>query len=850
MRPAWRLATSSLAGKRGRTGLLAGAVSLAAALITAVACGMASVSVSLEDRLDAAVGRADVSIAHVAGAAFDPQALKLAASWTPVVALAPRTIGPLPLRFAGEEVVASGRGVDPLLEPKLHRHVLDTGRFVERNGEVVLEYRTAEALGATVGSVLAVPRFGKPINLVVVGVLEKRPMNRLARATAYVTMDQLEAHDSLARQLISIDLDLPDDTDPDAFVAEHQPKLPKGLIIEPTERAAAGLSQNVRVYQIGLFIWTVFAFLAASFIILTGLTTSVAERQRELAIVRCIGGTRSQIAVAQLLVGGIVGFLGALVGVPLGVLLAGGAATIYAEHLPAGLVIPPEWVALATLGCVASGLAGAAWPAWRASRTSPLSALSVRATSDSRRAIVLLASAGLLAIAVQPALALTLKDAQLIYWTYITTSAPLMLIGYFLLSVPVIVLIASLLGPAVAAVLRVPRALLTSAVAASPVRHGLTAGSLMTGLALLIVIWTTGRSFLGSWVGAIDFPDAFVHSIAGLPADVTQRLERLDAVEDTCAISMVRVQTDFFGVQALKQLGSTFIAFEPDAFFRMTRLEWVEGDAMTAQRRLNEGGAVLVAREFAVARGLGLGDAFPFEHRGVRHEMEIVGVVGAPGLDLVGKYFDVGQQFKDQALHAVFGSRRDMVERFGNDAVQFVQISLNRSVSDDDAIAEIRDAFRGSILTVGSGRAIKAQITSLGSKSLKVVSSVAIAAMLIACFGVANVVVAGIHARTFEFGVLRAVGASGGVLARLVAAETLLVAIAAGIVGTLMGLQAAAAERVLWRALGGIELAAGIEGDVILLGVLTVGSLALLAASPAAIALAKRPPRELLAARA
>jgi len=512
-------------------------------------------------------------------------------------------------------------------------------------------------------------------------------------------------------------------------------------------------------------------------------------------------------------------------------------------------MVPPLWVAIAAAGCVLSGLAGAAWPAWRASRTSPLAALGARAQTTSASAILALAGVGLAAIAVQPVFNAVIDDGQLVYWTYITTGAPLMLVGYFLLSVPVIVITARLLGPLLARAFRLPPALLTGAVAAAPVRHGFTAGSLMTGLALLVVIWTTGRAFLGSWVGAIAFPDAFVHSIAGLPEDADERLERLDLVENTCAISMVRVQTDFLGVQALRSLSSTFIAFEPEPFFEMVKLEWVEGDPETAPRRLSEGGAVLVAREFAVARGLGVGDPFPFEFRGEPYEMEIVGVVGAPGLDLAGKYFDVGQQFKDQALHAVFGSRKDMVERFGNDAIQFIQIDLADDVDDETALETIRAAFGDHFVTVGSGRAIKAQITSVGATSLKVVSSVAIAAMLLAAFGVANVVVAGVQARRFEFGVLRAVGASGPTLARLIAAETLLVALAAGVVGTLMGNQAALAERELWKAIAGIELAIRPQADVIAWGWLAIAAMALAAATPTALALARTSPRELLAAR-
>ena len=60
------------------------------------------------------------------------------------------------------------------------------------------------------------------------------------------------------------------------------------------------------------------SFFAASFIIMTGLTVDVAERQRDLAVLRCVGGARWQLASSQLSVGVLIGGIGALIGVPLG----------------------------------------------------------------------------------------------------------------------------------------------------------------------------------------------------------------------------------------------------------------------------------------------------------------------------------------------------------------------------------------------------------------------------------------------------------------------------------------------------------------------------------------------------
>lgn len=85
-------------------------------------------------------------------------------------------------------------------------------------------------------------------------------------------------------------------------------------------------------------------------------------------------------------------------------------------------------------------------------------------------------------------------------------------------------------------------------------------------------------------------------------------------------------------------------------------------------------------------------------------------------------------------------------------------------------------------------------------------SIIAVAVMLIGSLGVSNIVLAGIDARRFEFGVLRAVGASRGVLGRLIGAEVLLLALGGCILGTGLGLQGSFTGMRFYRIMAGIEL--------------------------------------------
>ncbi|TVQ34338.1 MAG: FtsX-like permease family protein [Phycisphaeraceae bacterium] len=846
----WRLATSSLSGRRLRTGLLVAAVALATGLVVVVACGVASVNATMQQRVHAAVGAADVNIEHVGGRAFDEAMIERARAWPGVRLAAGRSRGAVPLMnvLASATAVAAGIGIDPEVEYELRPPALIEGREVRADGEIALDVRLAEELQVVVGDELDVQRFGDPIRLVVVGLNAPPPLGAYTRPEATLTRETLATITGERGRVREVGLVLERGVDAEEFAERMQQEAPESLAFNPTVRISSGLDRNLRSSNIGLTLVSALAFMAAGFIILTGMTTNVQERQRELAIVRCLGGSRGQIAGSQLFVGLMIGAMGALAGLPFGVGLAWIASIIFSEQLTSGLRIAWGGMGLAAAGAIGAGLLASVWPAFSASRTSPLDALSVRARPTLRRHIVIAGCLGLAMAAAQVAIVSAPNDGQTIFWLHALIGAPLMFVGYFLMATPVSMLVSRTLGPAMTWLLRLPPGVLTQAARATPFRHGFTAGSLMAGLALMVVIWTEGSAVLRDWVGGIAFPDAFVHGITGLSAEQRRSIDALPFVVDTCAITLMRVEDESFGVRALRPIGTTFIAFEPEPFFRMTRIEWIEGDPEAAIAKLHRGGAIMIAREFKVARELGVGDTFPITHRGVTHDFEIVGVVGSPGLELVSRYFDIGAERQEQSLHAVFGTRQDMVRLFGNDAIQLVQIDLSEDIGDEEALAAIRRALGPTLLTAGSGREIKGQITRIGRNSMRIMSWVAVAAIVIACFGVGNIVVASIDARRFEFGVLRAVGADGTLLSRMVIGETALIALAACVVGTVLGVQGSWTGLLLYRELAGLELSLRPPVIPIAAGWGILITLTLAAAAPAAIAVSRKRPRELLAA--
>ncbi|MGP1308989.1 MAG: FtsX-like permease family protein [Phycisphaerales bacterium] len=850
MPPAWRLARNSLDARRKRTALLVLAVALASALIAAVACASSTVTATLAHRVNATVGVADLRVRAVNDKPFDAAALAIIRQWDEARVVAPRARGPIPLLNANAEgedlrAVAIGHGIDPAAEAALRAPTMAEGRALAADGEVVIDQALAEELDVGVGATLDVERFGDPFTLVVVGILEREPIGTLAAAhrfEAYVTIRDLGEITNEPDRLDQIDIAL---RSPDRAASITPPDgFPEGLILQPTERLTSGLDRSVQSSRFGLLIAAVLTFIAAAFIILTGLTTNLSERTRELAMLRCIGAARGQLARAQLLVGMLVGFLGGALGAPFGVFLAFLLATIFSDRLPGGFVLSWFGVALAVLGALLAGLLGALWPAWSAARVRPLQALASRAAKPRPRTLAFAFLGGCALLAAQVAIVLLAPDGQTLFWLYATAALPLMMVGYFLLGPPVTAIVTLALAPLVERALRLPKGLLRSSVLSTPFRNGFTAAALMVGLAMMTALWTEGRAFLG-WVDRIQFPDAFAHGWLGIDDDARERVDELPFVNETCAITLLRIDSEF-GVRALNPLKTSFVAFEPEPFFAMTRLTWDEGSLEEALPKLQQGGAILVAREFKIARGYGVGDTYTVSHNGEDHTFEIVGVISSPGLDIASKYFDIGQEYYSQAIHAVFGTRADLQRLFGVDTINLIQIDLDDSVPDREAMKQVRAALGSSLLVVGSGREIKDLINSVGGGTLRVMSFVAFGAMGIACLGVGNIVVAAIDARRFEFGVLRAIGGDRTLVVRLVLAEILLVAFSACVLGAGLGLQHAWGAANMNRLLAGVELHLRPPVGPMLVGCVALVALALIAAAIPLRSLFRQSPRDLL----
>jgi len=857
MPPSWRLAFNNLARRPGRTFLMVGAVGLAAALIVAVSCAINSVRASLEQRLTRFVGASDARIIHPAAGRFSDGLLQTVGEWPEVARATGRLTASLSLERAGEpteaevtrrpRVAVNAIGVDFSLEPRFRQLDLTAGAMPESPDEVVLDPMAAERLGVQVGDHVTIPDADNAPNLRVAAVYHRQQLGLFQQSRAYLDRALLMRLGDHPGQLTSIQIILHDEEDVEAFCRRHEDQIPQTLSLEPAEMVRTGFNRRIRGSEVGLRIGTVLTFMSAAFIIVTGMTTGITERQREMALLRCLGAYPGHLFHTQLILGLLFGALGAIVGIPLGLGLAQLLVASFDEFLVAGLTIHRAGIVLALIGSLAAGLFGAIYPAVTSSRVPPLQAMTRQALPVRPISIVACAAAGAALIGAAILLGLP-GDGQHRFWTYAVVGLPIAFLGWFLLGVPALVAVTYLLAPPLAALLRLPRDMLRGSMLTTPFRHGFTAGALMLGMAILVDAWACGISLLDDWIAQIRFADGFAARITGISPDEQQAIADLPFVDEVCPIGRIHAEIadrQIFGIKGISPPNVVCVGFDAERFFRMNRMDWAQGDPETAIPRLISGEGLIVADRFLTAKNIGVGEKLGLRVGRVTHEFEIVGVVGAAGLDIASQIFGIQTAYTEFALSCVFIDHDVMADVFDSRDIYLLQINLASDITDEEAARRIAEAAPGTFFR--SGRWIKDTINEIMLGMLAVQSTVAFVALALASLAVGNVLAAHIHGRRYEFGVFRAAGAGRSTVLRLIMAEAAILAMTAATVGTAFGFHLAGMDVRLMHDLAGLPVRIGVPLGPIALGCAVLLALSLLAAVPSALGVLRHRPSALLA---
>jgi putative ABC transport system permease protein len=98
---------------------------------------------------------------------------------------------------------------------------------------------------------------------------------------------------------------------------------------------------------------------------------SVAERTKEVGLIKAIGGKRNAVRMQFLFESILISVLGAICGIILGILVG----NLFSMLLNTGFVVPWLWIGYGILICTVVGLLAGLYPAVKAGRLNPIDAL-------------------------------------------------------------------------------------------------------------------------------------------------------------------------------------------------------------------------------------------------------------------------------------------------------------------------------------------------------------------------------------------------------------------------------------------------------------------------------------------
>jgi len=260
---------------------------------------------------------------------------------------------------------------------------LDTGRWAAGPGEVVIDAASAEDQDYGVGSDIQVTARGEAHDFRVVGTAKFGSVKSMGVTTSAVF--DLAAAQQLFGRGNEVDGILVAGREgvPAAELRTRLAEaLPQAQVVSAAEQdrfTLEGLEQFISIIRIALLVFGGVAVLVGAFTIFNTLSITVAQRTRELGLLRMVGAARRQVLGSVLVEALAVGVLASVVGLVAGLGLAKALDALFDAmkiSLPdAGTVFATRTIVVSLLVGTGVTLVAGLLPAWRATRVSPVAAL-------------------------------------------------------------------------------------------------------------------------------------------------------------------------------------------------------------------------------------------------------------------------------------------------------------------------------------------------------------------------------------------------------------------------------------------------------------------------------------------
>lgn len=652
------------------------------------------------------------------------------------------------------------------------RYPLTSGTAPHGSNQVAIDSETAKRAGYKVGDTVRISVDGPVLTPKITGIFTTDDGN-VAAGGSLALFDTATAQKLFGKAgtYDEIDVKAAAGTSQAALKSALDSALPKGQTETTTAKQLADdqaemIASSMSGLKSGLLVFAGIALFVGTFIIANTFTMLVAQRTKELALLRAVGASRRQVTRSVLLEAFVVGAVAAVAGLVAGIGIGAGLRALMGTI---GATVP-DGPLIITSGTVLSALAVgvlitmlAAWlPGRRAAKIPPVAAMSsVHATATTKSLVLrntlgaLFSGAGIAVVIA--ATSMSGSDGQ----------AP-MGIGAVLLIIGVFILTPLLSRPLIAASAPVLRIFGISGKLArqnsvrNPRRTAATASALMIGLTLI-----TGMTVMaGSLQQAIDkmassaISADYIVSMANgnqLSPDVDKTLTTTSGVTETSPLRNAPSRIDGKSEYLTGVNGS--------AIGKLTDLTVDSGTFKVA------GTQVVVDDDTAKSYGWKAGSTFTTHYEDGKAQQLTVSAVYEGNELIRGIMLDNATL----APHQTDPADMQILVKTAGGASSSTKDKLEKALGSNPAV-KVQDK-----------KDLSDSIAQVFTLILNMVYGLLAMAVIVAVLGVINTLAMSVFERSQEIGMLRAIGLDRKGIKRMVRLESLVISLFGGVLGIGLG---------------------------------------------------------------
>jgi putative ABC transport system permease protein len=639
--------------------------------------------------------------------------------------------------------------------------------------DVVIDAATATRYNLTVGQDVKILFQGPPEEFTISGILGFGDADNLGGATlAAFTLPTAQRVLDKEGEFDSISVLGDEGTDPGQLRAAIQdvlpPKVEAVTSTSVADEQSDQLKEGLGFFRIALLVFAFIALFVGSFQIFNTFSIIVAQRAKELALLRAVGASRRQVLTSVIIEALVLGLVAAVIGIVAGVgiaVLLKALLSGFGIDLPStSLQLEPRTIVVSLIIGVVVTTVASVLPARRAARVAPIEALrdSQDAGADhlGRRSVigVIVTALGLAFLGYglfgEP------DNAGLL----IGGGAAVIFIGIAILSPLAARPLSGAIGRPVRGLSMAARLGRENAMR-NPRRTAATSSALMIGLGLIAMVSILSASLKASFDAALQDTlraDLVLTSSSFLPfsQEVAARTADVDGVE---AVSAFRQ-----GGFKVNDSDAAMTGVDPATIETVANLGPSEGAIASL-----DGGDVLVYDQTMEDNGWAVGDELP----------SAFATIGDDPLT-IGGTFDDNRLVGD---YVVSLDTFDELFRAQLDTFVFVKVADGADTAAVQGDVEQATAEFGNI-EVQDQAAFRDQQAGFVNQLLGLVTAMLFLAVVIALFGIANTLSLSIFERTRELGLLRAVGMGRTQVKRMIRWESVIIAILGALFGIAIGI--------------------------------------------------------------